>query len=137
LGCDTPARSGAFVDERRVVAGDGGGPTRANAKRSSCPPGQCGCADRQRPSTERFEGQVAANSVKLPPLDAVREAGARTDSHRRNAFADERRAMVGDEGGPLLHPLAVMLVSSIRETRFRRVFKPELAHYGNIVNGGS
>jgi hypothetical protein len=40
--CAAPARCGAFADERRVMAGgEGGGPTKADAKRSSGPPLSC------------------------------------------------------------------------------------------------
>jgi hypothetical protein len=42
---DAPARCGVFVDERRILAGDDGGPTRMDAKRSSSPVGQCGSAE--------------------------------------------------------------------------------------------
>ncbi len=39
---DTPSRRDAFADERRVVAGDGGGPMKADAKRSSSSIGEHG-----------------------------------------------------------------------------------------------
>jgi hypothetical protein len=75
-----PARCGAFDDARRGVAGNG--PPRADAKRSSSLRRQCDSrrgvvGDGFVPTL--FSGRVAANASRFPPLDRVREAGARTD----------------------------------------------------------
>ena len=72
--CAAPARCGAFVDARRVVAGDGGGPTKADAKRSSRSLGQCGSADCHKRGT-----RPSNLAWVLVYCCWVREAGARTD----------------------------------------------------------
>jgi hypothetical protein len=72
--CAAPARCGAFVDARRVVASDGGGPTKADAKRSSRSLGQCGSADCHKRGT-----RPSNLAWVLVYCCWVREAGARTD----------------------------------------------------------
>ena len=109
--CAAPARGGAFADERRVVAGDGGGPTKADA--------QLPLAVRRSPTARASVVEWPPKASRFPPLDPVREAGARTDSAfsaakliapyrcdapaRCGAFVDQRRVVAGDRGGRTLH----------------------------------
>jgi hypothetical protein len=60
--CAAPARCAALVDEGRVVHGDGGGPTKADARRSASRVGQC-C-----PATADAGGTGSGSPPKCRPL---------------------------------------------------------------------
>jgi hypothetical protein len=86
--CDAPARCGAFADERRnKVAGDRGGPTKADAKLPR--------ARRHRRPPQRWilsgSGSPLTGALIAPfPCEAPARGGA---------FVDERRVVAGGVGG--------------------------------------
>jgi len=63
----------AFVDERRIVASDGGGCARTR----NAHPVSSGNAAPRHYTVQSVGG---TNASKFPPFDPAREAGARTES---------------------------------------------------------
>jgi hypothetical protein len=81
---DTPARRDAFADERRVVAGDGGGPMKADAKRSSSSIGEHGSSATL--PTSAVEWPPTARGYRRSIRLAMLERGLVTpSSHRRSS----------------------------------------------------
>jgi hypothetical protein len=97
-----PARLGAFGDERRVAMGDdGGGPTKADAKRSSSPSG--GAAPATATRVERLRAQTNAcvppkrsspPSVATCPRIAARSAMSGESSPATKAAACGRETLI-------------------------------------------
>jgi hypothetical protein len=93
---DTPARRDAFADERRVVAGDGGGPMKADAKRSSSSIGEQSSSATL--PTSAVEWPPTARGYRRSIRVAMLERGRETLIHSigQCGSAEELRASVAE-----------------------------------------